>query len=92
MPPDIMDLADRAQAYLIFHEGADLCDDCLVRAAGIPAAQARTVLARLAKSAAILRDRWMCTACRAQTLVTRAVPNRTFALSHRSRHRLRRIA
>jgi hypothetical protein len=34
----------------------------------------------------------MCTACHAQTLVTRAVPNRTFALGHRSRHRLRRIA
>jgi hypothetical protein len=92
MAPDVMDLEDRARAYLIFHEGADLCDDCLARAVGMPAAQARTVLARLAKSAGILRDRWMCTACHAQTLVTRAVPNRTFALGHRSRHRLRRIA
>jgi hypothetical protein len=92
MPPDAMDHADRARAFLILHEGADFCDACLAQAVGIPAAQARTVLARLAKSAAILRDRWRCTACHAQTLVTRAIPNATFALSRRSRNRLRRTA
>ena len=91
MPPDVMDLADRARAFLILHEGADFCDECLALAVGIPAAEA-AVLARLAKSVAILRDRWTCTSCHAQTLVTRAIPNRTFALSRRSRHRLRRTA
>jgi hypothetical protein len=92
MPPDVMDPADRARAFLILHEGTDLCDECLARAVGIPVAEAPTVLARLAKSVAILRDHWRCTACRAQSLVTRAIPNATFALSRRSRHRLRRIA
>ena len=87
-----MDLADRARAFLILHEGADFCDECLALAVGIPAAEAPTMLARLAKSVAILRDRWMCTSCHAQTLVTRAIPNSTFALNRRSRHRLRRTA
>jgi len=53
-----MDLAARARGFLILHEGADFCDDCLARALGVDAAQARETLTTLAKSPAILRDRW----------------------------------
>jgi hypothetical protein len=87
-----MDLVGRARGFLILHEGADFCDDCLARALGISAAEARTAVAALAKSAAFLRDRWACKSCRGHLLVTRAIPNLTFTLSRRSRNRLRRTA
>jgi len=87
-----MDLADRARGFLILHESADFCDDCLGRALGITAAEARTIVASLAKSSAILRDRWTCKSCRKHALVTRAIPNATFALNRRSRGRLGRLA
>jgi len=86
-----MDLVARAKGFLILHESADFCDDCLGRALGITAAEARTVVATIAKSSAILRDRWTCKSCRKHALVTRAIPNATFALSRRSRSRLGRI-
>ena len=91
-PPGVMDLVGRAKGFLILHEGADFCDECMGRALGITAAQARTIVVGLAKSAAILRDRWTCKWCGTHTSVTRAVPNATFALNRRSRSRLRRIA
>jgi uncharacterized protein with PIN domain len=87
-----MDLADRAKGFLILHESADFCDECLGRALRVTAAEARTIVAVLAKSAAILRDRWTCKKCRKHALVTRAIPNATFALNRRSRSRLGRIA
>jgi hypothetical protein len=87
-----MDLVGRAKGFLILHEGTDFCDECLGRALGSTAAQARTIVAGLAKSAAILRDRWTCRSCGKHTFVTRAVPNATFALNRRSRTRLGRIA
>lgn len=87
-----MDLARRAKGFLILHESADFCDDCLGRALGITPAQARQTVAALAKSSAILRDRWTCKSCRKETEVTRAIPNSTFALSRRSRSRLGRTA
>ncbi len=87
-----MDLADRARGFLILHESADFCDDCLGKALGIRAEQARSIVEGLAKSPAILRDRWTCKSCRQGTMVTRAVPNATFALGRRSRNRLGRTA
>jgi hypothetical protein len=87
-----MDLADRARGFLILHESADFCDDCLGKALGITGEQARSIVVGLAKSPAILRDRWTCKSCRQHTMVTRAVPNATFALGRRSRNRLGRTA
>jgi len=87
-----MDLIGRAKGFLILHEGADFCDDCLAKALGITAMHARMVVAGLAKSAAILRDYWTCKSCRRQAEVTRAIPNATFALGRRSRNRLGRTA
>ena len=55
-----MDLADRARGFLILHESADFCDECLGKTFGITAEQARTIVVGLAKSSAILRDRWTC--------------------------------
>jgi hypothetical protein len=87
-----MDLVGRARGFLILHEGKDICDDCLGRALGITAAQARMVVISLAKSATILRDRWTCASCRTTADVTRAIPNVTFALNRRSRTRQTRSA
>ena len=87
-----MDLAARARGFLILREGADFCDDCLARALGVDAAQVRATLTTLAKSPAILRDRWTCKFCRRSTHVSRAIANPTFALNRRSRTRLRRTA
>ena len=87
-----MDLAARARGFLILHEGTDFCDDCLARALGVEADEARATLTTLAKSAAFLRDRWTCKSCRTSALVTRAIATPTFALNRRSRTRLRRIA
>jgi hypothetical protein len=87
-----MDHAARAKGFLILHEGADFCDECLGKALGVSAAEALTIVAVLAKSAGILRDRWACKTCRKHTFVTRAIPNATFALNRRSRSRLGRIA
>lgn len=79
-------------AFLILHEGTDFCDDCLAGTLGISAAQMRSIVPGVAKSSAFLRDQWTCRTCRRQTVVTRAVPNATFALSRRSRGRGSRIA
>jgi len=92
MTSAVMGLVGRARGFLILHEGADFCDECLGRALGISTAQVRMAVATLAKSAAILRDRWTCKSCRRHLLVTRAIPSLTFALSRRSRSRLRRTA
>src|SRR5882724_2144061 len=52
----VMDLVARAKGFLILHESADFCDDCLGRALGITAAEARTVVATLAESSANLPE------------------------------------
>jgi hypothetical protein len=88
----VMDFAALAKGFLILHEGTDFCDDCLARALGVDAAQARATLTTLGKSPAFLRDQWTCKSCRRSTLVTRAIANPTFALNRRSRTRLRRTA
>jgi ribosomal protein S14 len=87
-----MDLAGRAKGFLILHESTDFCDECLARALGVTAAEARQAVAALAKSPTILRDRWTCTSCGRTRDVTRAMPGKTFALGRRSRSRLPRSA
>ena len=87
-----MNLSDRARGFLILHESADFCDECLAKALGTTPAQAHSIVVGLSKSAAILRDRWTCSVCRRHAYVTRAIPNATFALNRRSRGRLGRIA
>jgi hypothetical protein len=87
-----MDAESRVVGFLILHESLDFCDECLADRLGLTAERLTGVLALLEKSAPILRDRWTCRSCARLAVVTRAVPNGTFALSRRSRTRQRRPA
>ena len=79
-----MNLESHLTGFLVFHENMDFCDDCLAARLDIPADQVRVIASKLAKSAVILRDRWICAQCGRRDHVTRALPNQTFALKRRA--------
>lgn len=82
-----MNLESRLTGFLVFHENLDFCDDCLAVRLDTGAQELRVVASKLAKSALILRDRWICAQCGRRDHVTRALPNQTFALRRRARSR-----
>lgn len=86
--PDV-DLPTLIVGFLVFHENVDFCDACLAGRLGISRKQAGAAAAEVAASAAILRGSWVCHGCRQHTIVTRALPNRTFATTTRTRRRQR---
>lgn len=82
-----LDLETLVVGFLIFHENVDFCDACLAARLGISRAQAAAAASEVAASSAILRGSWVCHACRQHTTVTRALRNRTFATTTRTRRR-----
>lgn len=78
--------------FLVFHENVDFCDECLAARLDIPPEQLRAIASKLAKSALILRDRWICQQCGRRDRVTRALPNATFTRKGRAGSRLSRMA
>lgn len=82
-----LDLETLVVGFLIFHQNVDFCDACLAARLRISREQARATAAEVAASPALLRDSWVCHACQQHTIVTRALPNRTFTTHTRRRQR-----